>query len=64
MEIDEKSEQRVIIKFLVKLGKNSLEINKMLNAVYGDYALKNTCRLNVSTGAVKVAKVMQSHDAL
>lgn len=47
MEIDEHSEQRVIITLLVKLEKNSQEINKMLNTVYGNNALKKICELNV-----------------
>lgn len=42
MEIDEQMEQRLNIKFLVKLGKNSQEIHEMLRAAYGDNALKKT----------------------
>jgi len=42
MEIDSLTEQRIIIKFLVKLGKTSLQMHEMLNTVYGDDALKKT----------------------
>ena len=42
METDEQMEQRLSIKFLVKLGKNSQKIHEMLRAVYGDNALKKT----------------------
>lgn len=38
------SEQRVNIKFLVKLGKNGSEIHDMLQTVYGDSSL---CRAAV-----------------
>jgi len=40
MEIDQKLEQRLNIKFLVKLGKNGPEIHQMLQQVYGECALK------------------------
>lgn len=40
MEIDKQSEKCVMIKFLVKLGKNSQKIIKMWNTIYGDNALK------------------------
>jgi len=40
MEIDQKLEQRIDIKFLVKLGKNGPEIYQMLQQVYGEFALK------------------------
>ena len=40
MEIDEQLEQRINIKFLVKLGKNGPEIHHMLQQVYGEDALK------------------------
>jgi len=40
MEIDQKLEQRINIKFLVKLGKNGPEIHQMLQQVYGVCALK------------------------
>ncbi|KAF2886896.1 hypothetical protein ILUMI_19277 [Ignelater luminosus] len=42
MEIDELIEQRINIKFLAKLEKNSQEVHEMLKAVYGDNALKKT----------------------
>jgi len=42
MEIDQQLEQRINIKFLVKLGKNSPEIHHMLQQVYGEDALKET----------------------
>ena len=35
-------EQRINIKFLVKLGKSGNEISEMLVQVYGDNAMKNT----------------------
>ena len=35
-------EQRVIIKFYVKLGKSLMEIKVDLEKVYGDYALKKS----------------------
>ena len=35
-------EQRMNIKFLVKLGKSGNEIREMLVQVYGDYAMKKT----------------------
>jgi hypothetical protein len=40
MEIDQQLEQRINIKFLVKLGKNGPEIHQMLQQVYGECALK------------------------
>ena len=40
MEIDQKLEQQINIKFLVKLGKNGPEIHQMLQQVYGECALK------------------------
>ena len=40
MEIDQQLEQRINIKFLVKLGKNGPEIHQMLQQVCGEYALK------------------------
>jgi len=40
MEIDQQFDQRINIKFLVRLGKNGPEINQMLQQVYGEYALK------------------------
>jgi len=40
MEIDQKLEERINIKFLVKLGKNGPEIHQMLQRVYGECALK------------------------
>lgn len=42
MEIHEQSEQRVGVKFLVKLRKTSFEMNEMLNTVYRDNTLKDT----------------------
>lgn len=42
MGIDEQSGQRMMIEFLMKLGKKSQEINEMLSTVYGDNALKKT----------------------
>jgi len=40
MEIDQQLEQRINIKFLVKLDKNGPEIHQMLQQVSGEYALK------------------------
>jgi len=40
MEIDQKLEQRINIKFLVKLGKNGPENHQMLQQVYGECAVK------------------------
>ena len=40
MELDQKLEQGIDIKFLVKLGKNGPEIHQMLQQVYGEGALK------------------------
>jgi len=40
MEIDQQLEQQINIMFLVKPGKNGYEIHKMLQQVYGEYALK------------------------
>jgi len=40
MEIDQQLEQRINIKFLVKMGKNSPEIHQMMQQVYGEYGLK------------------------
>jgi len=40
MEIDQQLEQRINIKFLVKLGKNGPEIHQMLQQVYGECALE------------------------
>ena len=40
MEINQQLEQRINIKFLVKLGKKGPEIHQMLQQVYGEYGLK------------------------
>ena len=40
MEIDQQLEQRINIKFHVKLGKNGPEIHQKLQQVYGECALK------------------------
>jgi transposase len=40
MERDVLTEQRIIIKFLVKLGKNGQEILQMLEMVYGEFVMK------------------------
>ena len=40
MEINQQLEQRINIKFLVKLGKNGPEIHQMLQQVYGEDVLK------------------------
>jgi len=40
MEIDQQLEQRINIKFLVKLEKNGPENHQTLQQVYGEYALK------------------------
>jgi len=40
MEIDQQLEQRINIKFLVKLGKNGTKIHQILQQVYGEYGLK------------------------
>lgn len=42
MDVDEKIEKRMNIKFLVKLGKSSHEINEMMRAVYKENAPKKT----------------------
>lgn len=42
MEIDEKIEQRVVIKFLVKSGKTNAEIRNMLSAVYGNNTMSRS----------------------
>ncbi len=38
--MDEKIEQRIIIRFLAKLGKTNKEIGEQLRLVYGDNALQ------------------------
>jgi hypothetical protein len=40
MEIHQQLEQRINIKFLVKLGNSSPEICQMLLQAYGEHALK------------------------
>jgi len=40
MDIDQHLEQRINIKFLVKLGKNGPKIHQILQQVYREYALK------------------------
>ena len=40
MEIEQQLERRITINFLVKLGKNGLEIHQMLQQVFGECALK------------------------
>jgi len=40
MEISDGEEQRIVIKFLTKLGKNGPQIFQDLNIVYGENALK------------------------
>ncbi len=35
-------EQRIVIKFLVKLGKTGAEIMPMLNNVYGEVTMKKS----------------------
>jgi len=42
MEIDEKIEQRIVIKFLVKSGKTNSETCEMLTAVYGDKTISRS----------------------
>jgi hypothetical protein len=41
-EIDQQFEQRINIKFLVKLGKRGPEICQMLQQAYGEDALKRS----------------------
>jgi len=36
MEIDQQLKERIIIKFLVKLGKNGPKIHQILQQVYGE----------------------------
>jgi len=40
MEMNQQLEQRIKIKFLLKLGKNGPGIHQILQQVYGEYALK------------------------
>jgi hypothetical protein len=40
MEIDQQSEQRINMKFLVKIGQSGPEICQMLQQAYGEDALK------------------------
>jgi len=40
MEISDGEEQRIVIKFLTKLGKNGPQIFQDLSTVYGENALK------------------------
>jgi hypothetical protein len=42
MEIDQQLEQRINIKFLVKLGKSGPKICQMLQQAYGEDALKRS----------------------
>jgi transposase len=42
MEIDQQLEQRINIKFLVKLGKSGPEICQMFQQAYGEDALKRS----------------------
>jgi len=66
MEIDQKLEQWINIKFLVKMGKNGPEIHQMLQQVYGEYALKErtfSSGSSVFRKAVKTPRMMQGQDA-
>jgi hypothetical protein len=42
MEINQQLEQRIHIKFFVKLGKSGPEICQMLQQAYGEDALKRS----------------------
>jgi hypothetical protein len=71
MEIDGLTEHRVVIKFLVKLGKTLVQIHEILSTVYGDKALKKTALFNwikhLQEGRgiiLKNAKTMQDQDVL
>jgi hypothetical protein len=40
---DKNLEQRVNIKFCVKIGESAIETLAILTAAYGEYAMKNSC---------------------
>ena len=40
--MDNLKEQRIAVKFCVKLGKSAAETFSMLNTAYGDVAMKRT----------------------
>ena len=42
--MDSLKEQRIAVKFFVKLGKSATETFAMLNTAYGDVAMKRTAR--------------------
>lgn len=63
MEINEQSERVILMKF----GKNSQEINKMLKLFVKTTHLRRhpfLSRYNVSTWAMTTAKIMQGQDIL
>ena len=65
MDIDQQLEQRINIKFLVKLGKNDPKIHQMLQQVYGEVALKErmfSSGSSVFGKAVKTPRMMQGQD--
>jgi len=65
MEIDQRLEQLINIKLLVKLGKNGPKIHQMLQQVYGEYALKEgtfSSGSSVFGRAVKTPWTMQGQD--
>jgi hypothetical protein len=59
MEIDQQLEQRVNIKFLVKLGKSGPKICQMLQQAYGEDALKRSTVFK--WGAVLSRRPKRSH---
>jgi len=66
MEINQQLEQRINIKFLVKLGKNGPKIHQMVQQVYGEDTLKERTVFKWVQRfgkAMKTPRTMQGQDA-
>jgi len=53
MERDVLTEQRINIKFLVKLGKNGPEIHEMLQSVYAESTMKRSKKAHKNHSKIK-----------
>jgi len=58
MECDVLTEQRINIKFLVKLGKNGPEIREMLQSVYVESTMKRSKKMHKSHSKIKTMLIL------
>jgi len=54
MERDVLTEQRINIKFLVKLGKNGPEIHEMLQSVYAESTMKRSKKAHKNHSKIRI----------